>query len=149
YEHTIQRTPIDAETRERLQALGYVSETKTPQQKQFTVDDDPKKLIGYHNMVHLAMGYREKGQNGEALDLLQKVMNEQPKYSLPYLYSAEIYYEQHHPEEAVNILQQAVQKGVVGIDIRGKLALYLFQTGKIDESIQQLKLALQQDPRDV
>jgi arylsulfatase A-like enzyme/tetratricopeptide (TPR) repeat protein len=148
FQRTNTPAPIDSETKEQLRALGYVSET-SHHKKEFTTKDDPKNLIAIHNRVHLAMGFHEKGENDKALEILQEVIAERPNYSVAYTYASQIYSEKGTPNQAVELLNKAIDKGVAGPDVRGKLALYLFETGKIDDSIKQLKFALQEDPYNV
>ncbi len=149
FQRVVTPAPIDSETRERLSALGYISESSASKKKEFTAKDDPKNLITVHNRVHLAMGFHEKGENSKALEILQEVIVERPTYTQAYTYASQIYGENGVPDQAVELLKKAVRIGVAGPDIQGKLALYLFETGKIEESIEQLKIVLKQDPNNV
>jgi arylsulfatase A-like enzyme/Tfp pilus assembly protein PilF len=142
-------SPIDSETAEQLRALGYVSGEKIISKKEFGPDQDPKRLIKYHNMVDTALGFYRRGYDLKALEILGKVIEERPDYSVAYLHAGFVYSEQGFPEKGAEILKQAIQNGVLGPEILGKLGLYLFEAKQYDESVKQLELALKTDSQDL
>lgn len=141
---------VDRETIEQLKALGYISGQGTPaKSNQFTAKDDPKNLIGLHNRVDAALSFYKKGYDLKALDILEKIIDEKPDYSIAYMHASFIRSAGGLPDKAVEILKKAIQNGIINAEIQGKLGVYLYEAQHYDEAIQQLKLAIKEDPGNV
>ena len=145
----IARAPLDRETQEQLQALGYVAGSSTNTKKQYSVEDDPKKLVVFHNRVDQALGFYNRGNDLKALEILEKVISEKPDYSTAYFHVSFIQSELGFPDKAVGTMQSLLRRGNNTPDVLGKIGLYLYQSGKFEQSIQQLRLALKSDSRDL
>lgn len=145
----IANTPVDRETQEQLKALGYLSGGSVAAKSEYSVDDDPKKLIIYHNRVNSALSFYNKGYDLKALEILEKVIAEKPDYSTAYLHAAYIQDEGGSPEKAVEVIQQLVKRGNGTPETLGKLGFYLYEDQKYETAIQQLKAALKLDPQDL
>lgn len=141
--------PVDPETAEQLRALGYISGPTATPKKSFGPEDDPKKLISLHNRIDLALAYFKKGYELKALEILEKVIEEKPDYTMAYMHSSFIQARGGFPDKAAETLKEALKKGVSGLNVYGKLGLYLYESGKYEEAIEHLKLALPQDSRDL
>lgn len=152
YERPVKVTsPIDAETAEQLRALGYVSGTTVPvrQKQTFGPADDPKSLISYLNRVDVALNWYSKGYDLKALEILEKIIDEKPDYSVAYMHAAFIYSTGGFPEKAVDTMKLAIKAGMTDAEVMGKLGVYLFESGKFDEAIRNLRIALKEDPNDL
>lgn len=140
--------PVDAETAERLRALGYVA-GGTVLKEEFTPEDDPKNMIRIHNRVDEALGFYQKGYDLKALDILDQIMKEKPDYSIAYLHASFIQSENGFPGKAVELLKKAMENGATGRDIRAKLGLYLYEEKKYDDAITVLQAVVNEEPKDL
>jgi arylsulfatase A-like enzyme/Tfp pilus assembly protein PilF len=141
---------IDQETIEQLKALGYVTGSWTPiKDKQFTAKEDPKNLIEFHNRVDSALSFYKKGYDLKALEILENVIEEKPDYSIAYMHASFIRGAGGFPDKAVEILKKAIQNGILNAEVQGKLGIYLYEANRFDEAIQQLTLAVKDDPEDL
>lgn len=141
---------VDPETIEQLKSLGYLTGSVSPQKdKEFTKEDDPKNLISFHNRVDVALTFYNRGYDLKALEILEKLIDEKPDYSIAYLHASFIRSSEGLPDKAIEILKKAIQNGIINADIQGKLGVYLYEAGQYNEAIQQLKLALKEDQTDL
>ena len=143
--------PVDAETAEQLRALGYTSGRNSAPSldKKFTTDDDPKNLISYHNRIEQALSWFNRGYDLKALEILEKIIDEKPNYSIAYMHAAFIYSAGGFPEKAVDTIKLAIKNGLANAEVMGKLGIYLYEQGKYDEAIKNLRIALKEDPNDL
>lgn len=143
--------PVDAETAEQLRALGYVSGSSSGggADKKFGPEDDPKNLIPLHFRVEQALSWFNKGYDLKALEILEKLIEEKPGYSVAYLHAAFIYSSGGFPDKAVDTLTLAIKNGITGADVFGKLGVYLYESGKYAEAIKDLRIAIKEDEKDL
>ncbi len=140
---------LDKETMEQLKALGYVSGGSVQQKKDFTEKDDPKNVISFHNRTDAALGFMNRGYDLKALEILEKVIEERPDYSVAYEHASFIRSSLGFPDISVELLKKAIQNGVTGPSILSKLGLYLYEAGKYEEAIRQLNVATKADPQNL
>ena len=142
--------PVDAETAEQLRALGYVSGgSSRAAKKQFSVEDDPKNLIPYHNRIEQALSWFNKGYDLKALEILQKIIEEKPDYSIAYMHAAFIYSTGGFPDKAADTMKLAIKNGLNDAEVMGKLGVYEFEQGHYNAAVKTLNVALKEDPKDL
>lgn len=138
---------VDRETIEQLKALGYLSGSWAPvSDMKFTEKEDPKNLINFHNRVDSALSFYRRGYDLKALEILEKIIDEKPDYSIAYMHASFIRGASGLPDKSIEILKKAIQNGIINADLQGKLGIYLYEAKRYDEAIQQLKLAIKEDP---
>jgi arylsulfatase A-like enzyme/Tfp pilus assembly protein PilF len=138
---------VDRETIEQLKALGYLAGSwAPPRDKQFTENEDPKNLITFHNRIDSALSFYKRGYDLKALEILEKIIEEKPDYSIAYMHASFIRSSGGFPDKAIEILKKAIQNGIINADVQGKLGIYLYEANRNDEAIQQLNLAVKEDP---
>ena len=141
---------VDRETIEQLKALGYLAGSWTPvRDKEFTEKEDPKNLITFHNRTDSALSFYKRGYDLKALEILEKIIEEKPDYSIAYMHASFIRSSGGFPDKAIEILKKAIQNGILNADVQGKLGIYLYEANRYDEAIQQLNLAVKEDPDDL
>ncbi len=138
--------PVDSETEEKLRALGYVAASSQSRDQKYGVDDDPKNLIGLQKRIEDAISYYTEGFELKALEVLEGVMEEKPKFAAAYQYAAFIWNHLSQPDKAVAVLQQAIHNGIDTAETHAELGSSLIETGKYQEGIEELKKALDKDP---
>ena len=140
---------MSKETIEQLKALGYISAGSITRKKEYGVEDDPKNLIVFHNKVDAALGFLNRGLDLKALDILERVIEERPDYSVAYEHASFIQSSLGFPDQSVKLLQKAIQNGISGKEILSKLGLYLYEARQYEEAIRQLNIATEADPQNL
>jgi Tfp pilus assembly protein PilF len=113
------------------------------------VEDDPKNLIVFHNKVDAALGFLNRGLDLKALDILERVIEERPDYSVAYEHASFIQSSLGFPDQSVKLLKKAIQNGISGKEILSKLGLYLYESRQYEEAIRQLNIATEADPQNL
>ncbi|MCI0604656.1 sulfatase-like hydrolase/transferase, partial [bacterium] len=140
---------MDKETLEQLKALGYVAGGSTKSLKTYGEKDDPKNLITFHNRVDSALSYFNKGYDLKALEILDKIIEDRPDYSVAYEHAGFIRSSLGFPEQSVELLKKAISNGVTNEIILSKLGLYLYESRHYEEAIRQLNVAVKTDPKNL
>jgi arylsulfatase A-like enzyme/Tfp pilus assembly protein PilF len=145
---TTEVKPVDSETEEKLRALGYVAATPEKREQQYSVDDDPKNLIPLQRRIEDAIGYYAEGYELKAIEVLEALMEEKPKFGSSYQYASFIWNRLGQPDKAVEVLRNAIHNGIDSAETHGQLGSSLIDSGKFQEGAAQLKVALNKDPGD-
>jgi tetratricopeptide (TPR) repeat protein len=138
--------PVDSETEEKLRALGYVATSSQHHDQKYGIDDDPKNLIDLQKRIEDAIGYYTEGYELKAIEVLEAIMEEKPKFASAYQHASFIWNHLNQPDKAVAVLQQAIHNGIDTAETHGELGSSLIGTGKYEEGIAELKIALAKDP---
>ena len=141
--------PVDSETEEKLRALGYVAASPQKGEQSYGIESDPKNLIGLQKKVEDAIGYYSEGYELKALEILEGILKENPKFATAYQYSSFIWNRLGQPDKAVDVLQEAIHNGIDSAETHAELGSSLIDSGKYDEGIAELKIALDKDPGDL
>ncbi len=138
----------DAETLEKLRALGYVSSSsQRPLKRTYTQEDDPKKLIGLDNMTHKAIDEYLQGNPARAIALFTEVIKRRPSMGLTYSQLSFVYREKGQMEKAIQTLEKGLALNLNNrLELMAKLGIYLQETDQFKRSIQVLQLVLEEDP---
>ena len=127
-----------AAVRERLRALGYVG-GQAPAKAAYTEADDPKRLIDIDQLLHEAGDAYSRGNLSEAAERFSAVIARRPDTADAYRYLAHVHWQAGHPGEAIEVLEQALARGLAQRDIRVKLGLYLAETGQARRALSILE----------
>lgn len=122
------RTPENADVRNRLRALGYVS-GPAPVKEHYGDNDDPKRLVDLDRMMQEGVALFQRGQLHEALATYQELIRRRPTMSASYLDAAYVQWELGDPAGAIETLQQAMRSGADAPDARIQLGIYLAEAG--------------------
>jgi arylsulfatase A-like enzyme/predicted Zn-dependent protease len=143
----IRTAEVDAETVRRLRALGYVTApAPTKAGKTYTVEDDPKRLVGLSDRFDAAVAANMAGRPEEAIRLFRSVIEERPSFSIAYANLAFVLRESGHLKEAIDILEEAIARGAQTANMRGRLGAYLQEAGRLEESVSLLEALVAEDP---
>ena len=140
---------VDAETRAQLAALGYASGEAPPRaraERPTGVEDDPKRLIRFHNEVNRALMLQAQGRTDAALAALQAVMKARPSDGVAYTRAAAILGGAGRAQEAVAVLEAALRSGADTAFVRRDLALLLVRLGRGEDAIRHLRTAVRAEP---
>jgi len=138
----------DAESRLRLQALGYVS-GNAPRKARYTEDDDPKRLVKLDQQLRLAIDLYERHRPQEAIAQYRQVIAARPTMEVTYAQLAMLQWELGQPADAIATLRASIHAGCDSVTIRTTLGTYLAETGAVKEAIPLLQQATADDDSDV
>jgi arylsulfatase A-like enzyme/Tfp pilus assembly protein PilF len=142
------RVKEDAETLEKLRALGYVSgSSKKSSKRIYTQEDDPKKLIHLDNMSHTAIDEYLLGNPSRAIELFNEVIEQRPTMGLTYSQLSFVYHEVGQMEKAIQTLEKGLALNLNNrLELMAKLGIYLQEKGQFKRSIDILQGVLEEDP---
>lgn len=136
------QAPVDRQTLERLESLGYISGSRPSAKKFFSREDDLKVLLPYQNKLMTAMSAYHQRQFEEGERLLREIIAERKDFDLAYSYLAALYKEQGKFREAVEVLREGFQNNPSSYKIVSTYGIYLAEADRHDEAIDILKKAL-------
>ena len=144
------RRDEDAETRARLNALGYVTGSGTaPHQGPYTEKDDPKRLLAIDQRIHDAIDLFQRGNPRSAAAIYRDLIAQRPDMATGYEHLAFVAWETGQPAVAIATLQQALAAGVANAEIESKLGMYLAESGRAREGLPLLERAASRPPVEV
>src|SRR6185503_4743842 len=76
-----ERIALDADARQRLQALGYVAAAADPGKRVYTDADDPKRLIGPANDLDRALAAFKQGAPDRGMAEVREIMRSHPQFT--------------------------------------------------------------------
>lgn len=133
------RQEMDAETREKLRALGYLASPQAKVKTEFTAADDLKTLLPYHSKWMQATLAKQGGRLEEAMTLLREIIAERKDFDLPHTYLANYLKEEGRRTEAVQVLRDALEANPESVRIITAYGITLVEEGKPEEAIGILK----------
>ena len=101
---------IDAETRQKLSALGYVGSFTDPAQLKGKTLADPKEKIGIYNDLALAREAAKEGRPDEAARLIQAIIAADPEMTDAYFSIGTIYMQEQRFPEAIDAFKQVLER---------------------------------------
>jgi arylsulfatase A-like enzyme/Tfp pilus assembly protein PilF len=140
------RTAESAETRERLRSLGYASGS-APARAGYTVEDDPKRLIGLDAAIQEVVTLYQAGQLEAALTRVKAVLAERPDMPLAAQHLAFLQRTTGDLRGAVATLSRALALHPDDTDTAALLGGYLNESGRAREAAAVLEAyAAREDP---
>ncbi len=131
----IERAQESAETRERLAALGYVSAAPAPRDKQYTREDDPKRLVHLDDLMQQAIARHREGDLEGAAALCREVVRQRPDMSAALLQLALVLRKLGRLPPAIEALEQALRASPEDVSTVVLLGSYLAEAGRASEAV--------------
>ena len=129
------RQQESAETRERLQALGYLSRAApSPVKRRYTDADDPKRLTQLDNELQEVVTLYQAGDIGSAMLKAQQVVAQRPDMALALQHLGFLQREAGELEAAVATLKRAVAASPDDASVAALLGAYLHEAGHSREA---------------
>ena len=135
----IARTAEDADVRERLRGLGYISASGTPAKAGYTDADDPKNLIQYDNMINEAIARYSNGDLEGALRVSGEIVRRKPDMALGRMHFGFLQRQTGNIAEAVAQLKAALALNPYDMDVVSLLGAYLSEAGRSKEAVAVLE----------
>ena len=133
----------DAETRRRLEALGYVGAASTTEED---VLPDPKTRVGAMADIQKAYRLYHAGDLEAAVPALQKILKENPKIEDAWGYLTLAQLELGRPQEAASTFRAALAELPNSRRLSLRAAQLLEHMGRLDEATEYAKKAISYDP---
>jgi arylsulfatase A-like enzyme/Flp pilus assembly protein TadD len=141
---------MDRETLEKLRSLGYIANFKGTEKEEFSVEDDVKILLPYHNKSVEALGLCNEGKVRDAMELLKEVITERKNVSAAYLNLAMLYADQGRMNDTLEVLRMGLDFLPTNYRIFSDYISYLMEAEQLDEAIKAFEgksfLQLEFDP---
>jgi arylsulfatase A-like enzyme/Flp pilus assembly protein TadD len=135
----IHRTGESPEARERLRALGYVAANGRQPRKGYTVEDDPKRLIGFDKRLQDVVGLYLSGHLSEAIERCRAVVSERPGMRVALLQLAELERESGDVASGIAALRRALELNRDDAETASLLGAYLTAADRPVEAIELLQ----------
>jgi len=134
---------VDAETRARLAALGYVGSASTSEDD---VLPDPKDRVQWIAEIQRAYNLFHNGDLESAVPALQRILEANPKIEDAWGYLALAQLELGHPDEAAATFQAALDRLPRSRRLSLRAAILLEHMGRLDEASVYANRAVAYDP---
>jgi arylsulfatase A-like enzyme/Tfp pilus assembly protein PilF len=129
-----QAATLDAEARQRLQALGYVTSAVSPGPRTFTDADDPKTLIGPAEDLNRALAAFNAGSREAGMKAVREIMGVHPSFTTAAGIYASMQRTTGDLPGAVATLEDLVRRDIADQSVMLVLAGYLQELGAFDRS---------------
>jgi arylsulfatase A-like enzyme/Tfp pilus assembly protein PilF len=123
-----------AETRRQLAALGYTAAAAAPLKKQYTADDDPKRLVELDRLMQEVIGRHRAGDLAGALAVCERVVRTRPDMNAGLLQMALLYRKLGQLPPAIAALRRAFAQNPDDAGSAVLLASYLSEAGQPKEA---------------
>ena len=141
--------PPDAETERRLRSLGYVSTPAGQPARAATAADDPKALIGLHNMLDDALVALRGNRPAHAERLLKQIIATRSDFVVAYDRLAQLYRDTGRLALAIETLDRASRAGVSDAASLAALGGYLQEAGRLERAVAVLEAARTMNPSEM
>jgi arylsulfatase A-like enzyme/Flp pilus assembly protein TadD len=138
-----QRIAESPDATARLRSLGYLSGS-APAKARYTTDDDPKHLVDLDRTIHDAVEAFGAGRSADAVRLYQGVIERRPDMAIAYRHLAFVEVRRGNLAAAIDVLHQAIAKGVTDVRLIAQLGETLVDAGHLDQGIQLLEPLVRQ-----
>lgn len=136
---------ISEEEGAKLLSLGYL--TGNAAKKNYTAEDDPKKLVDVDRMVHEVIDAWQRGDIDRAAVLAEKLVERRSDMPLAREMLAFVLQQKEKPEAAIATLEEAIRRGVATDAMKIRLGLVLSESGRAGDAVEVLApFADRQDP---
>lgn len=126
---------MTSDTITKLRSLGYLSGEEAAQRKTYTKAEDPKNLIGIDQKLHKVIDFYSRGCFADAVKVGREVIAAQPQMAEGYDDVALALRRMNRDDEAIDLLRQAVKRGVRSERVDRQLGQALDEMGKPKEAL--------------
>lgn len=132
----------DAETARRLASLGYVGSLQPGRRRDFSNEDDPKRLVELNELFNTAITDYGDGRSDDALQKLRSVLSKRPDFLAARTSAAAILTGTGRAKEAIALLRLAPEPGQSSATVQTKLGLAHDAAGNLTEAARCLENAV-------
>jgi len=140
---------IDAETVQKLAALGYIGATDTGDSAAGdAARADPKAMIGVFNRLRSANAALQAGRPSDAAAIAAAVIGSEPRNAFAMLVLANAEMNQGRYRQAIARYRAYAELVPTSAEAHHRIAICLARVGKPDEALDEEQAALALDPHD-
>lgn len=139
--------PIDAETEERLAALGYVAGSVNLKTLDQPARGDPKDKIELYNLLKQAASLSVEANVDEAIATVRQALARDPQIVEGYMLLGNFYKKAKRPQDAIAAYRDALARDNEHQNALFSLALAYKDEGRLDEAQVGFERARALDPR--
>ncbi len=132
------RVAENAETRERLRSLGYLSGT-TAQKTRYTEADDPKRLVSLDREGNDVISRFQLGDVRGAITVAEGIVRQRPDMAVTWTHLAFLYSEAGDRRNAVRAVRRALEINPTSPDVVALFGAYLTEAGEAKEVVARLE----------
>ena len=133
------KTTLNEESRQRLQALGYVASSADRPKRAYTNADDPKTLIGPANNLQRAVLSFNQGDRAAAMTTARGVLQQHRGFTTAYGVVAAMQRDSGDLPGAIATLEDAVRQGIADPSVMVALAGYLTEARRPADALTLLE----------
>ena len=141
-----QASAIGAEEAARLRSLGYLAESAA-RQESYGPEDDPKTLIALDQKIHQFSALYSQRRFAEAAQVASELVSARPSMGVGYSQWSQALLELGDRRQAIEVMNDARERGVASSVLLQQLGLTLAETGRADEAVDILQ-ELHQESKD-
>jgi len=146
---TLTSSPVDAQTRQELASLGYVS-AGTPREIQLGTDaPDPKDRVDVLKILSEVEHQINARANPEAVQLMQRGLKLDPTNPMGHIYLAMAYERMGDYTRAVDVYQDALRRSIGTDQVYSRLGKDELRLHQLDAAVDAMMHANQIDPADL
>ena len=134
----IARVRENAETRERLRSLGYLTGSATPKTS-YTDADDPKRLVDLDRQTDELITRYRRGDLRGAIALGEDLVRRRPDMAVSLTHLAFLYNEAGDHANAARTVRRALELNPAAADLASLLGAYLTEAGQAREAVARLE----------
>ena len=139
--------PVDAETEERLAALGYIGGSVSRKNLEERPRGDPKDKIGLYNLMKQAGSSSVEGRPDEAIAKVRQALAEDPEIVEAYMLLGNFLKKAKRPDEAIAAYRQALARDDEHQGALFSLAVAYKDQGRLEEARAGFERARELDPK--
>ncbi len=129
-----EKTTLNADARQRLQALGYVTSSAEPGARVFGDADDPKTMIGPAEELNRALAAFNAGSRADGMAAVAAIAKAHPGFATASGIFASMQRTIGNLPGAIATLEDLVQRNIADQSVMLVLAGYLQEQGALDRS---------------
>ncbi|HEX7708785.1 MAG TPA: tetratricopeptide repeat protein [Thermoanaerobaculia bacterium] len=128
---------VSEEEAQKLLSLGYLAGTAAAK-KEYTEDDDPKKLVPFYSRMNSAVSHYQNGEWKQAIEVAETLLAERPEMTMLKDLLAFVLQQTEQPDKAEKLLRDAIAEGTASDTMKKRLGLLLSEQGEAQEAVQIL-----------
>ncbi|HEY7291452.1 MAG TPA: sulfatase-like hydrolase/transferase [Vicinamibacterales bacterium] len=137
---------LSAESRQRLQALGYVASSTEPAHRTYTDADDPKRLISVSDDLNRAVAQFNAGERQQGMTAVRGIMTAHPGFPTAFGMYASMQRATGDLPGAIATLEDIVKRNIADTRVIVTLAGYLEEAGAQQKAIGVLEAVIASHP---
>ena len=147
-ERGVARVAENADTRERLRSLGYLTGSATPKTR-YTDADDPKRLVDLDRQTDELITRYRRGDLRGAIALGEDLVRRRPDMAVSLTHLAFLYNEAGDHANAARTVRRALELNPAAADLASLLGAYLTEAGLANEAVARLEAYVRAPQPDV